>query len=366
MRIAATLTLLGFSFAASANSVSNQLIVTSTQSSASAPRPMLFTNMFTGSLDLNEEWTLTAGANVTLAGNSGSGEVTQQFNRTGAVTLFNLGLDWMVTDNWMVGATIEASPSSTQSAGSPMTVPNPCPTSPDAPDGVAATAEVRSQAAQVGAALDVVWDSAGRSSLEWSITGGVSLAHYGIEQNVNRVQTPGCLVTAQSIAPLLPRYCADHPGVEACTRTFRQAINGIPENLDFARFSAGATATLFLDTDLSVLADGYVYNQDPAQIGSAGVSFLGRDLGLPIAPLRFVVRPEVAHRFGDISAKLWAQAGEYASGTAGSTAAIGARVQYRISTALRAWVSVSGQRDVDLKDNAIKSGTVALGAGYRW
>jgi len=145
-----------------------------------------------------------------------------------------------------------------------------------------------------------------------------------------------------------------------------RALNGAPVNFDFERFSAGATATLFLDTDLTVLGDAYVYNQDPTEVGFAGVAFLGRDMGLPIAPLRYVVRPEVGHRFGDLTAKLWAQVGEYVPGTGGSTTALGGRVQYRFSSALKVWVALSGQRDVDANDNPIRSGSVAAGVGYRW
>jgi hypothetical protein len=363
MRILTALTIVCFSFAVRANSVTNQVVVSSSQSTQANPRSTVFTNMLNGSLDVAEDWTLSAGANLTLAGNTASAD-RAQFARSGAVALFNLGLDWLASENWVVGATLELSPTSTQFAGSATTVPDPCDSQTRA---VSADAELRSQTGQFGAGVDVSWDSAGRSDLEWSFTGGVSVSHYAIEQSIPRVQTStGCVASADTMRSVLAGYCASHPRVAGCSPSFRQALNGVPANLDFERLSGGATATLFLDTDVSLLADSYVYNQDPSQIGYAGVAFLGRDTGLPIAPLRYIVRPEVAHRFGDLTAKLWAQAGEYVTGTAGSTAAIGARVQYRVSSSLRAWVSISGQRDVDSSDNRTRSGSFAAGAGYRW
>ena len=363
MRIWTALIILGFSLAAGANSVSNQVIVTSAQSTQASPRAAVFTNMLNGSMDLNDEWTVSAGANLTLAGSTASAD-RAQFTRSGAVAIFNLGLDWMMSENWMAGATLELSPSSTQFAGSATTIPDPC----DALNRVvSADAELRSQTAQFGAGLDAVWDTAGRSNLEWSLTGGVSLSHYAIEQSIPRVQTnTGCVASAETMRTLLTTYCVSHPRVAGCSAGFRQALNGAPVNFDFERFSAGATATLFLDTDLTVLGDAYVYNQDPTEVGFAGVAFLGRDMGLPIAPLRYVVRPEVGHRFGDLTVKLWAQVGEYVPGTGGSTTALGGRVQYRFSSALKVWVALSGQRDVDANDNPIRSGSVAAGVGYRW
>ncbi|MGZ6123811.1 MAG: hypothetical protein ACXWLR_02570, partial [Myxococcales bacterium] len=101
-------------------------------------------------------------------------------------------------------------------------------------------------------------------------------------------------------------------------------------------------------------------------IGYFGVASLGQGAGLPIAPLRYLVRPEVLHRFGDFSAKLWLQTGEYVAGTGQSTAAVGLKLQYRFSKAFRAWVTASGQRDVDAADSVSRFGTISTGAGYRW
>src|SRR5207253_431811 len=117
----------------------------------------------------------------------------------------------------------------------------------------------------------------------------------------------------------------------------------------------GATATLYQDTEVSLFADWYAYDQDPASIGYYGVASEGRGPNVPIAPLRFLIRPEVVHRFGALSVKLWLQGGEFVAGTGHDTEGIGAKVQYRFSGSFRLWATASGQRDVDASNEVIRS-----------
>ena len=137
--------------------------------------------------------------------------------------------------------------------------------------------------------------------------------------------------------------------------------------LDSQRLSGSATAVVSQDTDLTLSGDYYVYDQDPAQVGYYSIAAVGRlGNGLPIAPLQFTVRPEVAHRWGAFSAKIWLQGGRYVAGAGQSTGGGGVRLQYKFSKVFRLWVSGSGQRDVDEQGAETKSGTLALGAGYRF
>src|SRR5205085_7319885 len=101
----------------------------------------------------------------------------------------------------------------------------------------------------------------------------------------------------------------------ASPRTCRRQRMDRPVTLDSERFSANVSATLFTDTDVTLSGDYYVYQQNPAQVGFFTLVAAGRGAGVPIAPLRYEVRPEVVHRFGDLSARLWVQAGEYVPGT---------------------------------------------------
>ena len=139
-----------------------------------------------------------------------------------------------------------------------------------------------------------------------------------------------------------------------------------PVTLDSERLSANVSATLFTDTDVTLSGDYYVYQQNPAQVGFFTLVAAARGAGVPIAPLRYEVRPEVVHRFGDLSARLWVQAGEYVPGTGQSTAGAGLKLQYKFTRAFRSWVTLSGQRDVDQSDQITRAGSVAAGAAYRW
>jgi hypothetical protein len=87
---------------------------------------------------------------------------------------------------------------------------------------------------------------------------------------------------------------------------------------------------------------------------------------VPLAPLQYLVRPEVAHRFGDFSAKVWVQAGAYVAGAGQGTAGVGTRLQYKVTRKVKLWVTASGQRDVDLTGASSNSGSFALGAAYRF
>jgi hypothetical protein len=143
-------------------------------------------------------------------------------------------------------------------------------------------------------------------------------------------------------------------------------LQGSSASLDFERLSASVLATLFVDTDVSLSGDYYLYNQDPAAFFVPNQVLAGRSPLVPIAPLQYLLRPEVLHRFGAFSARLWVQAGEYARGTGYGTVGMGTKLQYRFSKALRLWVTASGQRDVDYTHQATFSGTVSAGVGYRW
>jgi hypothetical protein len=225
---------------------------------------------------------------------------------------------------------------------------------------------VRSAASELGAGFDVTWDSNGQSNLEWAVDAGMSYTHYDIDQSIPLVRIGSTTVTSATLRQQTVAYCQAHPRVKNCGQALLAALRATPMQQDFERLSASTTATVFQDTDLILGGDYYVYQQDPAQVSYYGLAAAGRGSGLPIAPLQFVVRPEVAHRFGDFSARLWVQAGRFVPGTGHSTAAIGSKLQYKLNRAWRIWLSASGERDVDQSDAVTRSGTLALGSGYRW
>jgi hypothetical protein len=354
MRSGAALLLLALATSARAHSVTNEIVVNSTQSSETNPRSSVFTDSLNGSFELNDDWTLFAGASLTLQGGTDAATAAGFEQSSSPVTRFNAGADWSLDDRWTLGLTLDLAPGSTQFAVT--SVPGTATTS-------QIEAEVQSQTSELGAALDLSWDSLGRSDLEWSFIAGLGFSHSAITQSIPLVRS----ASGQAVTPsqFTQRYCAAHPRIRNCAQNLADAFSGTEKPVDSERFSAGATATLFLNTDVSLLADYYVYNEYPGVLDTR-LAMLAGGAGLPIAPLQYLVRPDVLHRFGDLSAKLWVEAGEYVSGTGQGTAGVGIKLQYKLSKAFRAWVTVSGRRDVDDRGVATGSGTIALGAGYRW
>jgi hypothetical protein len=343
----AALAVLAAAAAAQAHSVSNEVFVNGAQTTDANPRSTVFTDALRASFDLNEGWTVSGGMSLTLQGASA------QFGESGsAVSLFIVGVDWSATDNLTLGLNLDLSPRSTQFAGTVIGLRT---------NGGAESivdAELRSQTAQRGAGIDVSWDTLGTSNLEWSFDLGLDLSHYDVDQGISTVRSG---LTPQQIRQQAAAYCRAHPRQPTCAQGLQGAVV-----LDFERISASALATLFVDTDVALSGDVYVYNQDPAQVGFFGLASQGRGPNLPIAPLQYLVRPEVLHRFGDFTAKAWVQAGEYVSGTGYGTTGVGLKLQHRFTKAWRAWLTASGQRDVDAGQNVTRSGTISLGAGYRW
>jgi hypothetical protein len=134
-----------------------------------------------------------------------------------------------------------------------------------------------------------------------------------------------------------------------------------------AGLSVGVTATVHADTDLTLVAEYHGYVDDPTRAGIFSVATVGRPgPGALIAPLRYLVRPEAVHRFGNFSLQAWLEGGEYVSGAGQGTSGAGLKAQYKFTQSFRTWVSAGGRRDVDSEGQIIRSGTLALGAAYRF
>ncbi|HTO96073.1 MAG TPA: hypothetical protein VMK66_03430 [Myxococcales bacterium] len=352
MRIAAALVAVLCAAAARADTVTNEAFANSARSADANPRPGMFTDALNASFDFGPNWTLNLGGSLTLQGETPAATRAGYPDSGSAVTLLTAGVDWSATDSLMIGLRLEGSPTSTQYAGTTIGLRNP------AGNDRAVDAELRSQTWEAGFGLDAWWDTLGHSDLEWSANGAVAFSHFNVNQTISDVRST---LTDAQVRNQAALYCAAHPGSLGCAKGLQGAVD-----LDFARLSGGAVATLYQDTEVSLFADYYLYGEDPAAIGYYGVASEGRGPNVPIAPLRYLIRPEVMHRFGSLTVKLWLQGGEFVAGTGYDTEGIGAKVQYRFSRSFRLWASASGQRDVDATRDIIRSVTVSLGAGYRW
>ncbi len=338
--------------AARASSVSNEVSSNSTQATDTNPRAGNLADSLNASFDLSDNWALNAGATLTVEGQTPALQRGAFGSSGSAVTSFSLGLDWQPADAWSTGISIDFSPESTQLTGTQVQVNT---------AGTPADALLQSKSSSFEAGLDVSYDTSGDSSLEWSFGGGLSTTHLSTDQQITRVRVKsGGAATPQQIRD----YCTGHKCSPALLAALR-AQTGV--TLDSQKLNAAVTAILAKDTDLTLSGDYYIYDQDPTQVGYYSVARVGRvGNGLNIAPVQFTLRPEVAHRFGDFSAKVWVQAGKYVSGGGQSTSGLGLRLQYKFSKAFKLWATASGQHDVDQQSNATNSGSVALGAGYRF
>jgi hypothetical protein len=343
---------------ARASNVSNELSSNSTQATDANPRAGNVSDALAASFDLSDDWTLNAGASLTAESKTAALERGSFGSSGNAVTAFSLGIDWQASESWTTALSVDFSPPSTQYTGTQVQV--------DAA-GTQANALLRSRSSSVEAGLDLTYDTAGESALEWSFGGGITTTHLVTDQSITAVRysAGGKVATTQQVRD----YCASNKCPAALLLALRPQTN---VTLDSQKLSGSVTAIAGKDTDLTLAGDYYIYDQDPTQVGYYSVARVGRfGNGLNIAPVKFTVRPEVAHRFGDFSVKVWVQAGRYVPGTGQSTASAGLKLQYKFSKAFKMWATASGERDVgepDVKGQSSESNSssLSLGAGYRF
>ena len=345
---------------ARASDVSDQLSVNNTQATSTNPRSGNVSDNLGLDLDLSDKWSFNAGMTVT-AESATPAASKGQFGTSGSVlTNFSAGVDWDATDNWSAGLSLDYSPQSTQDVGTDVSFT-------DAKGAtVTGQALVQSITSQVDGGFDVSYDTAGDSNLEWDFTAGLTGTHQGIDQAITRAHV-GTLTLAQ-----IEALCASQPKRKICAALLRSQT---AVSLDSEKLSLGATATAYRDTDLTLSVDLYHYEQDPASVAYPSLAAAHLGTGIPIAPLEYLVRSEVLHRWGDFQARLWVQAGKYEPGTGGdNTKAIGVKLQYKFTKTFKMWLSASGQSDLDAPDpgppilpgQVSKSGTIAVGGQYRF
>jgi hypothetical protein len=344
-----------------ASSISNEVSVGRTQSTPANPRAGSLSDSLNASLDLDDHWALSLGGMLTLEGQTPAAERAQWGTSASAVTMLSTGIEFDSGEHFAAGADFSWSPRSKQTSGTTLTITE---------NGRDTTADalVEAQSGKFSAGFDVGYDTAGESNLEWAFNANISGTHFSSDQRITRVRTAsGAASSAQQIRD----YCNAPGNRKKCSNALLKALEDLPSTLDSGRISLGATATISQDTDVSLGADYYAYVQDPTQVGFYSVVAVGRSSlsggnGIPIAPLRWLVRPEVLHRFGAFSAKLWVQGGHYVESAGGTTAGGGLKLQYKFSKVFRMWLTASGQNDVDDLGNNSTSGVFSLGAGYRF
>jgi hypothetical protein len=343
--------------AARASSVSEEIGVGTTQTTEQNPRAGSLSNNLSARFDVAEAWTLSAGLSLTLEGATPKPQGQPFGGSSSGVASFTAGADYEASDAVTLSLGFEVSPASTQTSASTLTYR-------DASTGAQVTgaSELRATSSSASAVAGVAYDSTGDSNLEWGLSGDVSFDHLSTDQSIVRIET--------STGPMTPaQYLASCKASHKCSPALLAALRQAPATLNWAKLSVGGLVTAYHDTDFSLGVDYYAYAQDPTSVGFFSVgsrNTVSGGGGIPIAPLRFVVRPEVAHRWGDFSAKLWVTDGQYVDQTGQATRSIGGRIQYKFTKKFRMWLSASGQRDTDAGGNSTASGAYLLGASLRF
>src|SRR3989442_13318020 len=94
MRLAAVSIVAALAASARADSVTNQVIVSSTQATEANPRATVFTDMLNSNFDVGDDWTVSAGASLTLQGQTEAASRGGFSASGGAVTRFTARVDW--------------------------------------------------------------------------------------------------------------------------------------------------------------------------------------------------------------------------------------------------------------------------------
>ncbi|MHB8874422.1 MAG: hypothetical protein ACYC8T_12105 [Myxococcaceae bacterium] len=349
--------------ASGAGSVANELTISSTQPTAQNPRSGTWSDRLSGTFEASDAVELHGGLNITHDNATLPRAGTTAFGQTGGnIFLFDLGLDWMPTEHLLFGGELSLSPKAIQLSATQLSA-----TQVTIEDEVVifeADAHLRTVSSSVGALLAAGWMSDGDKPESTAIDASVSLNHTETVQSIAAVETPGGKTVS---AANLRTYCANHK--EDCPAGIESVLQGRLAKINQARLGLNVSQTIRDDTDFTLGGGYYLYDRDPLEVGYFSVASVGRTFsmgeGVPIAPVRFTLRTGATHRFfhNTLSLGLWASYARYVEDE-GFGASLGTRVQVRFSRSLKAWVSLTGNDDVDWRGAHSRSGSVS--AGLRW
>ena len=343
--------------------ISDELVLGTAQATPQNPRQSQIADALRGSVFLSDSFTLNAGLNLTFEGGSPPPSGSP-FNASygGTVAFMTVGLDFDPGEHFSFGGHFDLSPQSEQFSSTPVSY-RPTPTA--AFETVDAL--LRTRSGSIGGGLSFGYDTAGDSDFESAFTSSVNVSDLSSDQRITQVEgRNGKPASAND----LRTFCQQNPA--KCSRSLRSVLRESNFTLAQVRLNGSFTETIFVDTDLTLSGDYYLYSDDPTQLGFFSVATAGRTNilgggGVPIAPMLWAVRPEVTHRFGRaFSARLWVQAGRYVEGGGQGTSSIGTRLQYKFTRTFRIWMTLSGQRDVDIDGNESKTGSVGVGLAYKF
>lgn len=317
------------------SSISDELSVAGGQTDPHNPRGGQVQDVLSASVAAGSGWSVDLSAGVTAV-KATSGVAGQEYgSRGGNATFFSPGVTWEATDHLTFGLALDYSPLSRLRTDTTVAY-----RSTTGPVDVDALLAVRTEAR--GASLSASWDSAGDSDWETGVDLDAGATHFDAEQHILAMRDPttGASVTDQQMLA----YCSLNP----CSRQLLGLLRARATPLEQVSLRAGVVETIHRDTDLGLHWTAFLYDRDPTEVGFYGLTAAGRGpgfgSGLPLAPLRWSLRPEVAHRFGDLTARLWVEHGLYVDDE-GVSDLVGLKLQVRLSPGFKAWIAGTWQRD---------------------
>lgn len=365
---------------ARAHSISNEVAVGATQDTAGNPHGTNISDQLTARFDLNEDWVLKMGGAFTHEGSSAPPAGAYFATSSAQVASFLVGAEWDATPRINLYGEGIVSPRASQTFDSTLQYATALGTTTD-------DIRLNNSTSTIGATLGLSV-MVGGVELDGLAFGGLLLdadvgwTAFSTEQKVgaiysDRTEKPVSAATIRSLCKLAVTAAQK----QVCA-ALQPVLKGGEDTLNQFRFSLGAIQPLGRNTDLGLSGAYYAYDQDPATVGffTARVTLLHLDTtlgaGMPLAPPRYTVRPQVEQRLGVVSIGLWYQFTQYASDE-GYANGVGARVQVNLGRFWRVWLAgslqfdellalgLSGQPGSD-EHVALTSGTVALGFRARF
>jgi hypothetical protein len=363
---------------ARASSLSDELSLSRSTPTPDSPSAGQLTNNLFGDYDVNRTWVLTA--RLSLTRNQSPPTQSGAFAESGGNVLqLAVGAEVNLSRKLILGWSLNGSPASTSYTNTQVDVTT------QGQAKLIADAQLRSVASSQGAMFTLTYDTfgepdldlgtdptgAGLEDLEWprfetnvSLMAGVT--HFGSTQKITQLVAPDGTLLADSPTSDCNTESTALRRV-LCNRL--EKANG--ESLSILQFpiSLAVQETIYEDTDVGLVGTYFAYNQDPERAGFFTVATEGRDTvafgaGVPLAPVEFSVRPELAHWFGShVYVALDYEYGRYIDNE-GYSNAVTLKLKVRFNKHWRAWVTLVGDQDVDSVGEMLPSGQVAFGLRY--
>ena len=347
-----------------ASSVSDELTVDSTKATQENPQTGSVSDRLSGDFDVGDTWAVHADLTLTHEGATPPSLGSPFPDTGGNVVAIGLGAEWDATDHWSFDLDVNLSPSSDTTSNTGIDF--------ESATGVTTSADANLRTTASSSGLDVAasWGTNGDSDYETAIDLNVGGNRFSSTQKVTAIETRNGPVSSTTLTNYCNRVLSSTTSTRAARALCSQllpTLKGEPSQLGQGVVGLGVTETFFLDTDATLSGTYDFYSQDPTTVGFFTLATAGRRTaslgeGVQIAPLRWTLRPDVMHRFGKLTGELWYEHGQYVAGQ-GHSERVGLKFFYKFNKTYKAWLSGTGQADVDGSGTSTHSTT--FGAGLR-